>query len=181
MRLGCKSDASQRKHILTVRFPPGYPAASLILDPLEVPEYDSERLSQAFDFEVTNSKEGLRLDSVVQKAEKQLELLSDFWDVMQDIDEKSWVIDPEKPTRADRTRRNDSKFPRENLEVILELPNGFPSPSNVTKDEMNIECGICYSFRYEGQIPDHLCSNPKCQRPFHRSCLYDVSLEDDSS
>lgn len=37
--------------------------------------------------------------------EQQLDIFKDFWDVMQDIDEKTWVIDPEKPTRADRMRR----------------------------------------------------------------------------
>jgi E3 ubiquitin-protein ligase FANCL len=67
-------------------------------------------------------------------------------------------------------------MPRENLEVLLELSNGFPSPVTVTKDEMNIECGICYSFRFDGHIPDQLCSHSKCQQPFHRVCLYEVQI-----
>ncbi|KAF9203380.1 hypothetical protein BGZ49_006500 [Haplosporangium sp. Z 27] len=98
-------DASRRRHILTVSFPPGYPATPLILEPLDIPECESERLSQKLNSEVAASREGSRLDIVVQQAEKQLEVFKDFWDVMQDIDEKTWVIDPEKPTRADRMRR----------------------------------------------------------------------------
>ncbi|CAO3570880.1 unnamed protein product [Mortierella alpina] len=217
-------DASERKHLLTVTFPPGYPTVPLILEPLDIPRSDSEHGLTGLGYLSTtasaSSKSGYRLESVIQEAEKQLERYREFWDVMQDFDDKTWVIDPEKPTRADRMRRcalgnhcslqivvdplsprsmpetrlygptasiepmraklhqnavlwDRGKLPRENLEVLLELTNGFPSPANVTKDEMNIECGICYSFRYEGQVPDQLCSHVKCQQPFHRICLYE--------
>ncbi|KAI1315760.1 hypothetical protein EDD11_000363 [Mortierella claussenii] len=210
-------DASQRKHTLTVRFPPGYPVASLVLEPLETPECDTERLSQTLPTKALAPKQGLGLVAAIEQAEKQLQDFKEFWDVMQDIDEKTWVIDPEQPTRADRMRRcvlgnhcsiqmtvdpmsprsmpdtrlfgptttveplrnklyrnaNLWKLPRENLEALLELPDGFPSQVSVNKDEINIECGICYSFRFEGQIPDQLCSSVKCQQPFHRACLYD--------
>ncbi|KAF9939158.1 hypothetical protein BGZ65_011309 [Modicella reniformis] len=217
-------DASKRKHDLTVSFPPGYPAVPLIVEPLEVPECDAGQrsLSQQVAAEALLLKNNPRLEAVIQQAEKQLEFFNEFWDVMQDIGENTWVIDPENPTRADRMRRcalgnhcsiqitidplsprsipdmrlfgpiasiepmrtklhqnagrwDESKLPRKNLEVLLELPDGFPSPVSVTKDEMNIECGICYSFRFEGQIPDQLCSHSKCQQPFHRVCLYEVA------
>ncbi|KAF9362995.1 hypothetical protein BGX34_005094 [Mortierella sp. NVP85] len=215
-------DTSQRKHVLTVSFPPGYPAVPLALEPLEVPECDTGQrsLSQQAAAEALSWNQESGLGAVIQQAQMQLDLFKDFWDVMQDIDERTWVIDPEKPTRADRMRRcalgnhcslqitidplsprcmpdtrlfgptasiepmrtklyhnaglwDENRMPRENLEVLLELPNGFPSPVTVTKDEMNIECGICYSFRFDGHIPDQLCSHSKCQQPFHRVCLYE--------
>jgi len=34
-----------------------------------------------------------------------------------------------------------------------------------------MECGICYSFRLENNVPDKVCDNPKCAKPFHRQCL----------
>lgn len=34
-----------------------------------------------------------------------LESLKAFWDVMDEIDEKTWVLDPEKPTRSATARR----------------------------------------------------------------------------
>ncbi|XP_056327434.1 E3 ubiquitin-protein ligase FANCL-like, partial [Danio aesculapii] len=34
-----------------------------------------------------------------------VEALSDFWSVLDEIDEKTWVLEPEKPTKADSTRR----------------------------------------------------------------------------
>ncbi|KAF9967758.1 hypothetical protein BGZ70_008310 [Mortierella alpina] len=187
-------DASGRLHLLTVTFPPGYPTVPLILEPLDIPKSDSEHGLTGHEYLSTiasaSSKSGYRLESVIQEAEKQLERYREFWDVMQDFDDKTWVIDPEKPTRADRMRRCalgnhcslqivvDPLSPRLMPETRLfgptaKLTNGFPSPANVTKDEMNIECGICYSFRYEGQVPDQLCSHVKCQQPFHRICLYE--------
>lgn len=70
--------------------------------------------------------------------------------------------------------RDVKKLPRENLEVLLELEGGFPSPISTNRDDINVGCGICYSFRFEGQVPDQLCSHTKCQQPFHRACLYEV-------
>ncbi|KAF9913739.1 hypothetical protein BX616_009682 [Lobosporangium transversale] len=214
------SDASGRKHLLTVDFPPGYPAVPFNLKPLEIPEHDIQRLSQTLTSKSLSLNQENGLLAAVECAEKQLRDFTDFWDVMQDIDDKTWVVDPEKPTKADCMRRcvlgnhctiqividptsprsmpetrligpassiesmrtklyknvslwDKMKLPRENLEALLELPNGFPTPVTASKEEINIECGICYSFRYEGQIPDQLCSNIKCQQPFHRACLYD--------
>ncbi|KAG0301419.1 hypothetical protein BGZ98_008368 [Dissophora globulifera] len=217
------SDASQRKHMLVVRFPQGFPTVPPTVEPLETPACNSGHtsLSQQLNSNGLSFGQQPGLQSVIRHAEKQLEFFKEFWDVMQDIDEHTWVIDPEKPTRADRMRRcalgnhcsiqmnidpifprsmpdtrlfgpansidpmrsklyqnavlwDESKLPRENLEILLELPNGFPSPVNVSKDDINIECGICYSFRFDGQVPDQLCSHSKCQQPFHRVCLYEL-------
>jgi E3 ubiquitin-protein ligase FANCL len=80
---------------------------------------------------------------------------------------------------------------RENLALVLGV--SFPSPSERTMDEFAIECGICYSYRLELDavadsssstanaskepprtvIPDRLCENQNCSRPFHEKCLFD--------
>ncbi|KAG0053592.1 hypothetical protein BGZ83_000802 [Gryganskiella cystojenkinii] len=215
------NDGSSRKHKLAVEFPQGYPAVPLKLDPMEVPNLDSsEQRMEERGLLIPALRQETNLSLAINQAEKQLEIFRPFWDVMQDFDENTWVIDPEKPTRADCMRRcalgnhcsiqitidplsprnipdtrlfgpsasieplrtklfqnaglwDANKLPRHNLEIILELQNGFPSPVSVSKDEMNIECGICYSFRFDGQIPDQLCSHAKCQQPFHKVCLYE--------
>ncbi|GJJ78050.1 E3 ubiquitin-protein ligase FANCL [Entomortierella parvispora] len=213
------SDGSQRRHKIVVEFPPGYPVVPFKLNPLEIPTCDSDQQWEGRG-QIFSVAEGVNLTSAVKQAEKQLEIFRPFWDVMQDFDSNSWVIDPERPTKADCMRRcalgnhcsiqitvdpllprnipetrlfgpvasvepvrtklfqnsglwDITKLPRENLEVILELADGFPSPVNVSKEDMNIECGICYSFRYDGQVPDQLCSHAKCQQPFHKVCLYE--------
>lgn len=80
-----------------------------------------------------------------------------------------------------------------NLEDVLELT--LPSPKTTKAEEFAIECGICYSYRLEveegneeeaknpmqrkaveeqgSRIPDRLCENTKCNRPFHAKCLFD--------
>ncbi|KAG0374144.1 hypothetical protein BGX24_010793 [Mortierella sp. AD032] len=189
-------DASQRKHLITARFPWSYPIVPLTIAPLEIPECENDQLAAQHGLNVggVSSKQGAGLEAAIRQAEGQLALFREFWDVMQDFDERTWVIDPEKPTRADKMRRcalvhplaprsmpdtrlfgptasiepmrtklyenaglwDTQKFPRENLEVLLELKGGFPSPISTSKDDINIGCGICYSFRFEGQVPDQL-------------------------
>ncbi|KAF9573063.1 hypothetical protein EC968_009023 [Mortierella alpina] len=148
-------DASGRKHLLTVSFPPGYPTVPLIMEPLDIPKGDSDQglVDQGYLSATSSSKSGFQLQSVIQEAEKQLERYREFWDVMQDFDDKTWVIDPEKPTRADRMRRDRRKLPRENLEALLELANGFPSPASATKDEMNIDGSGLFQPLVRASIP----------------------------
>ncbi|KAF9126808.1 hypothetical protein BGW39_006342 [Mortierella sp. 14UC] len=198
-------DASQRKHLMTARFPWSYPTVPLTIAPLEIPECGDDQLAAQRGLNVggISSKQGAGLEAAIRQAEGQLALFREFWDVMQDFDERTWVIDPEKPTRADKMRRcalgnhcsiqitvhplaprsmpetrlfgpsasiepmrtklyenaglwDTDKLPRENLEVLLELEGGFPSPISTSKDDINVGCGICYSFRFEGQVPDQL-------------------------
>ncbi|KAF9293913.1 hypothetical protein BGZ74_011510 [Mortierella antarctica] len=217
------SDQAGRKHILTACFPRAFPNVPFTVEPLAVPQCES---TSGLDQETVMPNQliligGSSLRDAVRQAEKKLELFQDFWDVMQDFDDKTWVIDPEKPTRSDRMRRcalgkhcsiqitvdplspfsfpesrlfgpptlieplranlhrnsslwDKTRFPRENFEKLLELADGFPSPTTVAKDTMHIECGICYAFRYEGQVPDQICGHDKCQRPYHRLCLYET-------
>lgn len=61
---------------------------------------------------------------------------------------------------------------RENLEVLLETR--FPRKEDKKKEELSVECGICYAYRLQDQLPERVCDNPKCARPFHRMCLYEV-------
>ncbi|GMF23440.1 unnamed protein product [Phytophthora lilii] len=79
-----------------------------------------------------------------------------------------------------------------NLENVLQVT--LPSPKTSKPEEFAVECGICYSYRLEGEtvednnedaaatkvtteqgsrIPDRLCENPNCNRPFHVKCLYE--------
>ncbi|CAG8539170.1 14212_t:CDS:2 [Gigaspora rosea] len=60
---------------------------------------------------------------------------------------------------------------RQNFENILEIT--FPSTQTISTSDINIECGICYSYRHEDSLPDQSCNNAKCGQPFHRSCLYE--------
>ncbi|DAZ99749.1 TPA: hypothetical protein N0F65_003536 [Lagenidium giganteum] len=80
---------------------------------------------------------------------------------------------------------------RENLEQLLQLR--FPLPTPTSKDEFAVECGICYNYRLgqedqqqevndfqivkttddRSKIPDRLCENTSCNRPFHEKCLFD--------
>jgi hypothetical protein len=33
------------------------------------------------------------------------------------------------------------------------------------------ECGICYTFKLNDELPDKVCEEPRCGRGFHPSCL----------
>ncbi|KAL5008113.1 hypothetical protein ScPMuIL_013694 [Solemya velum] len=59
----------------------------------------------------------------------------------------------------------------QNLELLLDIK--FPSPKTSEKEEFSVECGICYSFRLETEIPDEACNDTRCRQPFHRTCLYE--------
>ncbi|KAJ1496170.1 WD-repeat region-domain-containing protein, partial [Baffinella frigidus] len=62
-------------------------------------------------------------------------------------------------------------LPRHNLQRILQIE--FPSRKASELEEMSVECAICYTYRLDGVLPDVVCDNPRCARPFHGSCLYE--------
>lgn len=33
------------------------------------------------------------------------------------------------------------------------------------------ECGVCYTFKLNDELPDKVCEEPRCGRGFHPSCL----------
>ncbi|CAK9223137.1 unnamed protein product [Sphagnum troendelagicum] len=68
---------------------------------------------------------------------------------------------------------------RINLEDVLELT--FPCPQDTDQDDISANCIICYNYRLphgtgdwvskEGLVPDRVCDNGSCGRPFHSACL----------
>jgi hypothetical protein len=38
----------------------------------------------------------------------------------------------------------------------------------------DLECGICYSYKLDKELPEVICSNTLCNRGFHSLCLYEV-------
>eukprot|EP00911_Craspedida_sp_UC1_P000934 UC1_evm3s707 len=55
------------------------------------------------------------------------------------------------------------------------LGRGFVLPSppdeSTAVQELNVECGICYVYNLDGDLPEEVCQDKRCRRPFHRSCL----------
>ncbi|XP_077622615.1 E3 ubiquitin-protein ligase FANCL isoform X3 [Crocuta crocuta] len=86
-------DASGRKHLITLKLKAKYPAES----------------PDCFvDFPVPFSVSWTPQSSLVSihgQFSAALESLKTFWDVMDEIDEKTWVLEPEKPTRSATARR----------------------------------------------------------------------------
>ncbi|GAB5569634.1 E3 ubiquitin-protein ligase FANCL [Prionailurus iriomotensis] len=132
-----------------------------------------------------------------------LESLKAFWDATDEIDEKTWVLEPEKPTRSATARRialgnnasihievdpkhptmlpeccflgADHEDPENSLLQNLKdvLEIDFPARTNLEKSDFSMDCGICYSYQLDGAIPDQVCDNPQCAQPFHQICLYE--------
>ncbi|XP_064487790.1 E3 ubiquitin-protein ligase FANCL-like [Ornithodoros turicata] len=59
----------------------------------------------------------------------------------------------------------------ENIEMILE--SELPSKATTTMEEMDCMCGICYSFLLDKAVPEVVCDNPNCSKPFHEGCIYE--------
>ncbi|XP_052590599.1 E3 ubiquitin-protein ligase FANCL isoform X2 [Peromyscus californicus insignis] len=86
-------DASGRKHVITVKLKAKYP--------VEPPDC-------VVDFPVPFSVSWTPQSSLVNVHSQfmaALESLKTFWDVMDEIDEKTWVLEPEKPPRSATARR----------------------------------------------------------------------------
>ncbi|KAG5211509.1 hypothetical protein JEQ12_013938 [Ovis aries] len=88
-----KADVSGREHLITVKLKAKYPAESpdCVVD-FPVP------------FSVSWTPQS-SLISIYSQFLAALESLKTFWDVMDEIDEKTWVLEPEKPTRSATARR----------------------------------------------------------------------------
>uniref|UniRef100_A0A8C6M2Y4 FA complementation group L n=1 Tax=Nothobranchius furzeri TaxID=105023 RepID=A0A8C6M2Y4_NOTFU len=116
-----------------------------------------------------------------------LESLAEFWDVLDEIDQKTWILEPEKPSRSDTVRRVaigsnvsirvevDPRHPKMLPECCLLGAEHVVAPlRNKLNANMHIiECGICYSYRLGTAIPDQVCNDPRCGQPFHQACLYE--------
>jgi len=139
-----------------------------------------------------------------------------FWNVLKDLDEECWILEPEVPSydcqyrrialgknsslRIDVNPLQPSTFPEcrflgpstvidplkqnlnkhmhlwddqkgllDNLRTVLDIE--FPSKTTVEINELRVECGICYAYQLEDEIPDKSCEDTRCAQTFHSSCL----------
>ncbi|XP_067119977.1 E3 ubiquitin-protein ligase FANCL isoform X2 [Centruroides vittatus] len=58
-----------------------------------------------------------------------------------------------------------------NLQSLLNI--NFPLKSEINREELHLDCGICYSYQLNNTLPDILCENSKCLQPYHLNCLYE--------
>ncbi|XP_043204119.1 E3 ubiquitin-protein ligase FANCL-like [Amphibalanus amphitrite] len=67
----------------------------------------------------------------------------------------------------------------ENLERLLSVEFVRRSAAGVGGEAAGdggaiaVDCGICYSYRLEGETPERCCDDARCGQPFHTSCLYE--------
>uniref|UniRef100_A0A452F7L4 FA complementation group L n=1 Tax=Capra hircus TaxID=9925 RepID=A0A452F7L4_CAPHI len=173
-----KADVSGREHLITVKLKAKYPAESpdCVVD-FPVP------------FSVSWTPQS-SLISIYSQFLAALESLKTFWDVMDEIDEKTWVLEPEKPTRSATARRivlvvkplgirlsrnihlwDPENSLLQNLKDVLEID--FPARAILEKSDFSMDCGICYAYQLDGAIPDQVCDNSQCGQSFHYICLYE--------
>ncbi|XP_074062701.1 E3 ubiquitin-protein ligase FANCL isoform X1 [Macrotis lagotis] len=86
-------DTSGREHIITLKLKTKYPA--------EPPEC---YVDLPLPFSVTWTPQS-SLKNIYSQFLVALESLKTFWDIMDEIDQKTWILEPEKPTRSATTRR----------------------------------------------------------------------------
>ncbi|XP_022453045.1 E3 ubiquitin-protein ligase FANCL isoform X2 [Delphinapterus leucas] len=124
-------DASGREHLITVKLKAKYPAESpdCIVD-----------FPVSFSVSWTPQSSLISIHSQFLAA---LESLKAFWDVMDEIDEKTWVLEPEKPTRSATARRialgNNASI---NIEVDPRHPTMLPECCFLGADHVVKPLGI---------------------------------------
>lgn len=163
-------------------------------------------------------KENDSLSSIYQKFIKVVDQCQQFWELLKEIDDNCWVLEPEvnafrctyrrialegsSSIRVDIDPTQPSTFPEcrfvgpssvvdplkqnlnknmslwddhegllENLRNVLHVK--FPSKSSVSKENLQVECGICYSYQLGDEIPEKICEDARCAQPFHTSCLFE--------
>ncbi|MCP4088488.1 MAG: hypothetical protein GY746_01660, partial [Gammaproteobacteria bacterium] len=70
---------------------------------------------------------------------------------------------------------------RSNLVAILGQKLPSPADAGSSRADFSADCGICYQHRLHKEeksgmrsiIPDLICDNAKCRRPYHPSCLWE--------
>lgn len=85
-------DQAGREHIVEVILPVGYP---------KVPPMASADLPCIVDFDW----QGGDIKSLLQQYGDAIQRYQDFWAVMEDLDNKFWIMEPEHPSRANTFRR----------------------------------------------------------------------------
>eukprot|EP00903_Cladosiphon_okamuranus_P010479 g9915.t1 len=242
-----EQDAAGREHVVAVSLPSDYP---------HTPPICSVDLPTNLDLRWSPGQSSL--STVLEQFRQALVPFLRLWKVLDDLDQQTWVLEPEKPSRSTTHRRiavarhcsvmlkidpkspqdvpevrflgsqaiigplreayernlfqwNHALLVRANLEAALELK--LPSPATTTKADYSADCGICYAYRLqpraegagtanvaggiaregaagdgaagasgavvrgaageeEGAIPDRVCDNAKCRRPYHPKCLF---------
>ncbi|XP_065832616.1 E3 ubiquitin-protein ligase FANCL-like [Oscarella lobularis] len=88
-------DSRQRLHVLTVKIPKQYPAVALscLAD-----------LPLAFEPHIPEDKDSY-LSNLYSEFEYSLAQYEDFWDLFDELDEKTWIIEPEHRNRSSTMRR----------------------------------------------------------------------------
>ncbi|XP_052429244.1 E3 ubiquitin-protein ligase FANCL [Carassius gibelio] len=86
-------DSAGRQHAITVKLKSKYPT--------EAPEFSADL---PVPLVITWNSQST-LASVHSQFLLNVEALSEFWSVLDEIDEQTWVLEPEKPTKADSMRR----------------------------------------------------------------------------
>ncbi|XP_041106899.1 E3 ubiquitin-protein ligase FANCL [Polyodon spathula] len=109
------NDTSGREHLITVKLKSKYPAES--------PDFTAD-----FPIPLVISwTQQSSLTNIHNQFLAALESLKEFWDVMDEIDKMTWVLEPEKPTRSATMRRiaigNNVSI---NLEVDARHPKMLP-------------------------------------------------------
>ncbi|XP_033734498.1 E3 ubiquitin-protein ligase FANCL-like [Pecten maximus] len=205
LELQCK-DKKGRQHILKVTLSPQHPrvAPKCVVD-----------LPGQFHIQWKSTS---NLEWLYEQFEVAMDSYQDFIDVMEELDRKTWILEPEKPVYSATYRRIavstsvsiqisvDYRHPRvlpecrflgadqavvplreslnsnlhlwdeqkgllENLQVLLGTE--LPSPATSSKEEFSVECGICYAYRLDTELPNQACSDARCGQPFHQTCLYE--------
>ncbi|XP_049848335.1 E3 ubiquitin-protein ligase FANCL-like [Schistocerca gregaria] len=202
----CLIDSKQRQHLLDINLDDNYPytapCCSIAVPDSIVPKWIPNQST---------------LGDLVDEFRRHLTHFQQLWDILDDLDSNTCVIEPERPTRADIFRRiiiekyvsirielntiNPTSVPictfmgadasirplqnkldakiqewdykksvRENLQNLLEIQ--FPKFQGTEKEDLQAACAMCYAFKLDGHIPDRVCDNPLCSRPYHSSCLF---------
>lgn len=208
------TDAQSRTHTLHVTLASDFP---------DTPPKCVASLPEEFDppWEKTQQT----LSSILLYFTQAVNKFQDLFRAMDDFDQHTRILEPERPTRRDSYRRialgkhisvrinleavsplttypecrflgseaaiaplrqtlnenmhrwdnSGDVLPRENLQRILNLqlpPLSDSANADPHLDEdIDVDCGICYTYRLDDSVPDVACDKPECGKAYHRECL----------
>lgn len=89
-------DSKEREHIVTIHIPEEYP---------DVLPKCSVDIPDVFHFKGHNITEGRLLECLYHQFCELVHSFEMFWDVVDELDQNCWVLEPEHPTKADVARR----------------------------------------------------------------------------
>jgi E3 ubiquitin-protein ligase FANCL len=91
------TDSAERVHLLSLSLPPTFPATP--------PKIISADLPVAFAVHRNPSTNLLTLVDVMHQFEDKIKSFQRFWDMLDDLDQTAWIIEPTAPTRSCAYRR----------------------------------------------------------------------------